>query len=485
MKVNPNIKGNEAQQHQGFVQTSGSEDRVVDPKLKPLYRHAELSWSQGNYKQAITIYANLYLEYPRDSYLLYALGSLWSARGRNDIALPYLERSVEIDPEFPEAWVNLGIIYRQESQDDLAEKAYFTALKLDPDNANTYGNYAGIYVNHGQPDLAVELADKGLALQSDNAMCHHHKSLALLEQGKYEEGWKEYEWRRKLPKHHIRPFKCDEWNGEERVDILAISGEQGLGDEIMFLSMLNQVREKVGEVVVECNHRLVRLFERSFGVRCYPDYKTLIQYESPDAHIPMGSLGQYFRTTKKDFKNAAPYLKPDMTLVQHYRKRFVKPGKPVVGIAWLGGSRHPNTHWKYRNVPIDQWGPILAQDASFVSLQYNDKDYKHKLVERWPHNNEIDELCAMAYACDLIITVDQTIVHQAGAMGKETWVLVGNKPSFRYGVSGPMDWYPSVKLYRQEIGAKEWASVVRDIAKDLEAYCENYQSVQEVKPRTA
>jgi len=335
------------------------------------------------------------------------------------------------------------------------------AIALNP-TAITISNLAGCYINDGRPEEALKWADKALEIDPELPQAGNHRGLALLELGRFAEGWPAYEARKNLPQFDRRPYNCPEWDGSP-VGTLAIHGEQGLGDEIMFLSLVPQIRERCQRVVIECNPRLVALISNSLGAKCYGKHAELAAAEQPDAYIAMGSLPLHAWPP-----TGRAYLRPTdaaMAAEPH------PGGRKRIGVSWFGGTI--KTHSALRVMPLELWAPLLAFDAEYVSLQYGDRaDEAAKLG--LPHDPvgiaDLDRLAARIKSCDLVISVCNTTVHMAGGLGVPCICLTPSKPAWRYGLTGPkMIWYESVQLIRQ--GSDEnWSSVVERAASAIADY---------------
>lgn len=414
--------------------------------------------SAGMLDQAAFLYENLLGAVPDDPMVLYLYGTLASQQKRFGTAIIFLRKSVEIEPKaLPQAWHNLGVALRNEGHTQDARRAYRKAIALDPDNPNLYAMLAGSYVNTGAPGKALEYADEALRLDPNNAHALNHRALALLEMGRYAEAWPAYERRFDLNQMNAqtRPFSCPRWEGEP-VRKLAVHGEQGIGDEIMFLSCLPELMGRAEEVVIECEPRLKTLLERSFGVKCYGDYHSM-SVANPDfnAFIPMGSLPSLCRSKDEDFPGT-PFLKADPAKVSRWRATLAATGKgPFVGMCWHGGTK--STHQDVRNAPHEDWKRLIAEvDGTFVSAQYGEDAEMQAMNEfRIPHWNEavddLDEFAAFIAALDCVVTVCQSAAHFAGGLGVPCLVLTPRAAAWRY--TGSMPWYGSVELFRQ---GKDW-----------------------------
>jgi hypothetical protein len=334
---------------------------------------------------------------------------------------------------------------------------------------------------------ALALCDRLLAKLPEMHEARLNRALALLATGQFEQGWKDYEARKRAHCHFMpRWFPWPEWRGEPLAGkSIYIYGEQGLGDEIMFASCFQDVIGRARQCVIECSPRLLTLFgnsfERAHVVCCPPGPERALGCGHPtvDLQIAAGSLPGIFRSAPESFPRSAGYLKADPSRVQYWRSRLdaLGPG-PKVGVSWRGGAAA--TRRAARTIALDSFVPMLRlRDHRFLSLQYGDavqeciavsENLGFDAVAHWPEAiDDFAELAALLCALDLIVSVCTAVVHLAGALGRPTWVLVPSAPEWRYLVQGTtMPWYPSVKLYRQPADSG-WEPVVARIADDLGA----------------
>lgn len=422
--------------------------------------------AEGKIEEAGQLYEMILCHEPANFFALYALGTIYSEAHRNGIAIQLLLRSLEENPKQPEALNNLAICFRQEGREEQARKMYEMSLSLAPDNHETWSNLAGACINSGCPEKALDYADKSLTIQPDYASAKHHKGLALLELGNYAEAWKWYEGRKGIREWTKRPYTMPEWDGKP-VDVLLIHGEQGLGDEILFMGWFSEARKRAKEIVIECSPRLIPLFERSFGCKCVGTAEEAnalgIMF---DAKVAMGSLPFILgeRPTRK------AYLKPDIHKVAKYRKRLEALGNsPYIGISWFGGLKQ--THGHLRSATLETWKPILKHGTP-ISLQYGSQgENAEKLgIPHWQETiDDLDELAALVAACDLVVSVCNTTIHLAGALGVPVWIFVPKKPAWRYGmIETEMQWYGSAKMYRQ---GENWTETYQRLENDLAHFC--------------
>ncbi len=309
-------------------------------------------------------------------------------------------------------------------------------------------------MNRDEPQKAEEYSRRALAVREHPA-ARMHLGLALLEQGRFDEAWPHYEarWDSAERRQWKRTYDSPKWDGSH-VRKLVIHGEQGLGDEILFMSLFHRAKERCGEVVVECAERLVRPFSEAFRIKCYATEREVKQYEfTEDAHIAMASLPLVL---------GLPDGRPFMP-----RPSRIATGKPLIGLAWRGGTNRTNKD--FRTIRIEEFRPIVEScDAEFVAVQYGG-DYIDREAETLgliTGPRDFDSLQFRIGTCDLVISVCQTAVHQASAMGVPCWVLTPRKSAWRYKGADMMPWYSSVRLFKQQ-GEEDWTSVIAEIAQQL------------------
>jgi tetratricopeptide (TPR) repeat protein len=420
----------------------------------------------GDTQAALKTYDAVLGKVVTEPYTLHCLGTLFVDMKLYGVAAQIMMRCIETSqhdaPWMAETYMNLAIAMRNEGHEEEAAACYRRSLEIKPDDPLTWANYSGLFVNQGQPEKCIEYADKALLLDPKSIQAKHHRAMALLELEKYEAGFKQYESRLDLPEFHRRGYEGGRWNGE-RVKTLIVHGEQGKGDEVMFCSLIPRVKEMVDRVIIECHQSLIPLFERSFGVKCYPDEKSVKESEKTDAWVAMGSLPRVLGL--KAPLNHKGFLKADPEKVAKYKGDGFS-----IGVSWRGGTK--KTHHELRNFEIDHWLKLLDPRFKWVSVQYGGAEAKPEMDEMklidpgW--NGDMDEFAALIEACDHVITICNTTVHFAGALNKPCWVLVPSKPAWRYGtVTDRMLWYPSVKMYRQGKD-EDWGAVIERVRKDLE-----------------
>jgi hypothetical protein len=337
-------------------------------------------------------------------------------------------------------------------------------VSLRPGYVDAHVNLGAVYEDAGQLRDAVRAYERAIAIDGQSAAAHFNRSLAWLRSGELARGWQEYEWRWK---HNGRPrcFVQPEWSGAATSDAVLVYSEQGIGDEILFASCLPDVIERVGMCVLECDARLMRLFTRSFpsarvvarsGAGAAAPIPTSVQF---DAQIAIGSLPKLLRQTPAEFPQQA-YLQPDAQKVAEWKSRYAAlGGKLTIGISWRGG-KDPSAR-RARSTSLSDWRPIFEiPGVMFVNLQYGDcrndlEELRNSgiTLHDWNFANplgDLDEFAARVAALDLVISVDNSTVHLAGAMGVPVRALLPFAADWRWMLEPETTcWYPSVRLYRR------------------------------------
>jgi len=385
-----------------------------------------------------------------------------------------------------EAELLLGRAHQKLHEPATALAHFEAARRLRDDDPELYDFRGSTFQEIGRLPEAFADFDRALALRPDFPLAAFHRAMARLLVGDFERGWEGYELRRLSSDHAPAAAGLPRWDGTALAGrTLLIAREQGLGDEIMFASMLPQLIAQPGRCVVECDPRLLATFGRSFpgatffGTPPGGGLPPAIPRSAIDAVIEAGSLPGFFRRQAADFPRHAGYLKADPRHVARWRERLAALGPGLkVGISWTGGV--PRTRRDLRSLSLDQLRPLLATPGvRFVSLQYtanarSDIDAlraRHGIaVEHWEDAiADYDQTAALVCALDQVVSVCTSLVHLGGALGRPVWVLAPVSPEWRYGFSGEaMPWYPSVRVFRQA-SYGEWDPVIAAAARELAA----------------
>jgi Flp pilus assembly protein TadD len=399
--------------------------------------------------------------------------------GRLDEALVSFDRALTLDPRDADSWANRGLALTDMSRLDDALDSFSRALALRPDFPAVHKN-AGLAL-HRMRRFHDAIARFGQAIAADpnDAYAHFNQSLSLLALGEYERGWREYEWRWRSSLAHVMPnFAVPVWRNDSHPppETILVHAEQGLGDSLQFCRYLPMLAA-IARIVLVVPEPLTRLMARS-----YSDIAILRPgQDAPrvDAWVPMMSLPLAFRTTIATIPVTIPYLRADPEPSAAWRQRLnTLPGRKV-GLVWSGSPRPDDltSHLidQRRSMTLQQCAPLgPVPGVTLISLQKGPAAAQARtppagmVLHDWA--DELDDFAdtaALIEALDLVIAVDTSVAHLAGALGKPVWVLNRYDQCWRWlhdRTDSP--WYPSARLFRQT-SPGDWTGVVTSVAAAL------------------
>lgn len=408
--------------------------------------------------------------------------------GQLERAIEHFREAIAADPALVAARINLAGVYSRQDRPEAAVAELEKARGIAPDDASILFRLGRAQSALREWEGAADAFEACLAIDPEHADARYYLADLQLTAGRFDVGWENYEARWFRPKWatEARPFAFPTWRGEDIRDRTILAwGEQGVGEEILFSSMISDLMKRAGHVLLECDPRLQPLFERSFpGIetvgRTYPSAERTGGADI-DVQSGTGSLGRWLRTDLSDFKCQA-YLvaDPDKSAQAHTRYAALKDG-PSIGIAWRSVSALKNFS-SYKSSPIEAWQPVLARpDPLFVNLQYGDCDETLEFVEReWgtrihvdaeiDQMTSLDDFAAQIDALDLIVTTSNTTAHVAGALGKQVWVVLPVKSGWRWSRDCTDSlWYPQARLFRQSPG-EDWTDVLGRVGAALDTW---------------
>jgi hypothetical protein len=352
-----------------------------------------------------------------------------------------------------------------------------SALASRPDYAEALANRGVVLYDLKRFDEALASYDRAIALRPDYADAHFLKGLSSLVTGDFERGWIEYEWRRKAPAAGIaeRDFPQPLWLGADDVagKTILLHSEQGFGDSIQFCRYAPLVAAYGARVIVEVEEPLRGLMTGLAGAaqiiakgRPLPDF---------DFQCPLLSLPLAFKTRLETIPSSPSYLRAPAQNLQNWDARLGMERRPKIGFAWSGNAKHVRD--RERSIGLSELLPLLDIDATFVSLQKEvraaDAETLKKSAGILRFDDELKDFsdtAALISRLDLIISVDTSIAHLAGALGKPVWVLLTHAPEWRWLLDrDDSPWYPTARLFRQD-DARAWDEViarVRDALPEL------------------
>jgi Tfp pilus assembly protein PilF len=442
-----------------------------------LYLLGLLTQATRRFAESVDLFQRAVHENPRSAKYLVNLGLSLGGMGlgRTREATEALRAAVAIDPDIPAAWSNLGNEFRNDLKFEEAIDAYRRALRLKPDFADAHLNL-GASLQETEPTLqpAIDAYEKAVSLRPDLATAHWNLGFALLLCGDYPRGLAEYEWRLKVRSiAEPRDFPVPRWDGGDLTGKrILIHSEQGLGDTIHISRYIPMLAQRGGLVVLECPILLMGLLRNLPGLaQIVAPGKPLPEF---DLHCPIMSLPLMFNTTLATIPWPGPYLHADPKLAEQWSQRMPPdPNRPRVGLIWAGRPDNKIDH--KRSMRLDQFAPLSAiKNARFFSLQKGPAATQARrppagmeLIDYTNDLHDFADTAAMAANLDLILTVDTSVAHLAGALGRRTWVLLPRSPDWRWMLDREdSPWYPTLRLFRQKTRG-DWEEVMERVQREL------------------
>lgn len=482
-----------------------------------VYLLAIIDFKMGNIPEALKFFELCSKKMPLHAESHYNLGICYSRIDKTDISIEHYKKAIELKPTHSNSLNNLGAIYFDQKKLDEAEQLYSSALKCNPNNNNAISNLGNIKLARNLPGEAIEYYtkalntipgedvefnfasaynnigfvkieygllqeaffyfDKAIEVDPGYVEAHFNKARAYLLLGNFEKGWEFYEWRTKRKDFGIRQFaKPRLMEQDARGKTVLVYSEQGLGDTLQFIRYLPILKKTGCRVIFECNKVLIPLlsglgwFDKIIPLET--DAEPKIEY---DFQIPLLSLPYYFKTYLSSIPVKTPYIFPKKELVEHWSK-IISPDKNFkVGIVWAGNPGHIRD--KDRSCKITDFLPLFNMEGVTVyviqkgAAQNQIKDIVYPYVNL--NNFSFDEkepffdTAAVIENLDLVVCVDTSIAHLAGAMQKPVWTALSFIPDWRWMLNrADTPWYPSMRLFRQP-KAGDWASVFTNIKEEI------------------
>ncbi|MBW4475106.1 MAG: tetratricopeptide repeat protein [Stenomitos rutilans HA7619-LM2] len=417
------------------------------------------------------------------------LGLIYFAEGAFELAATCYRQAITVKPDFPQAHNHLGNALKELGDFDTAIAHYERAIALKPDYAKAFNNWGNIFRDRGALQEAVQYYNQATTIEPAFAEAHWNKALTLLLNGELQAGFAEYEWRWqvKLPTFQpMRPLSQPCWDGSPLAGkTIFLHAEQGMGDMIQFVRYVPLVAQRGGRIVLECHGPLVNLFKQ------LPSVHAIVSYGSTpppfDVHAPLMSLPHILGTTLDTIPANIPYLQlpasPALPLPLPPPSPHPTPHTPhptphtphpfKIGLVWSGNPQNPYN--RTRACPLDHLLALAEiPGITLYSLQKDLSESDRDLLQAHPHLEDLREhlhdfvdTAVLIHQLDLVIAVDTSVAHLAGALGKPIWLLLPFAPDWRW-MLGREDspWYSTMHLFRQPAYG-DWGSVIQSVKKAL------------------
>jgi tetratricopeptide (TPR) repeat protein len=424
--------------HQGAMQCNERALRLIPNHPDALLNSSSAMHDQGDYPAALSWSDKAIAGTPQRAEAHYARAQALMGLHRFEDAVAAYMRAIELNPGYAEAWMGRGLTKARLRDLSGAALDYDQAIALRPTYDEAFFNRGHVYLEHHD----------------------------------FAKGWADYEHRFGMPSLGIANLlNIPVWQGEPLSGKLLVRGEQGLGDQIIFASVLPELLKLVGSVCLQLEPRLVPLFQRSF-----PDVEVMSRDKRPPtdvvAQICIGSLPQYFRKDVAAFAHASmPYLKSDADKTAAFRKALAPNGERIIGLNWRSFR---NKYANEKSMGLLDMAPFFNLPGyTVVNLQYGDvKDEIREADAAGLHFNksvtidltkDIDGVASLVDACDVLVSTSNTTVHIAGALGKPVLLMLPYRSGKLWYWSEAKGegslWYPSIRTFHQNAQG-DWASTI-------------------------
>jgi len=489
------------------VPTPSTPTRTVKPEARTWFLKGNDCLTRGQKLEAARCFYQAVREQPDFSDAHYNLGVALHELKQLAEASACYEQVVRLQPDHASAWNNLGVARRLLGQRQKAVEAHRRAVALDPGQIDFKINLANALRAGEMTDEAIQLLQQTLqgnpgsatlwhtlgnawreagrlaesedafrrALQITPGLVESHWDLAftLLLKGDFLSGWDEYEWRWQRKDHPARSFDMPAWQGENLAGKrLLIYAEQGAGDTIQFARYVPLLAQRGARVILECPRALVALLGTLPGVE-----RVIAKGDRlppADFQCALLSLPRWFGTTQETIPSQVPYLQARSDGPRLPAFGPSPDGRSLrVGFVWSGNPEHQND--ARRSIALEVLRPWLAnQEAVFHSLQPKPASGAGKPPQIDDLVTDLTDLigdyadtACLVRQLDLVIAVDTSVAHLAGALGHPVWLLLPYAPDWRWLMDRhDSPWYPSMTIFRQPV-AGDWSSVLRAVSENL------------------
>ena len=486
--------------------------------LEPAFANAHFNlgiayFELSQWDQAIAAYQNALAFKPDSADIYYNMGLAHHMQKKLDMAFACYQKAVELKPGFPEAYNNLGSVLQDQknhraataafqkaldSKPDYADAlynmgksfhelgrypeaiaCYQKALRINPSHHRACNNIAKSYQDQREIQKAAFWLLKALQIKPDYAEARFNLSTVHLLVENFQEGWQGYEWRfkrREWKRTYPHRYRQPRWTGENFAGRrLLVHSEQGFGDILQFVRYLPKVKARGGTVVFETRKALVELFKNLPGmdelVMFAPNAQPATEF---DLYVPLASLPGVFETTLENIPAKVPYLFADREKSARWKKRLAKDGFRV-GLVWAGTDTDPRRacHLKWlrtlSGIP-DVYLYGLQKGIAAEQIEVEGLPQGMRMINLGQEFEDFTDTAAVVDNLDLVVSIDTSVAHLAGAMGKPVWLMLPYSADWRWFLNrDDSPWYPTMRLFRQP-DPGDWQSVGLQIGIELSRY---------------
>jgi len=444
--------------------------------LDEIHGLAASAAAAGNFERARRLYDEAIALNPAHAESYYKRGNALKNLQQREAALASYDRAIELEPQHAHAYCNRGVVQQSLGWGEAALSSYDRAIGLDAADAIAHYNRALLMQDFCRWDEALIGYDRAVAIDPEFADAQYNRAMALLFLGDFENGWRGFEWRWKnaqrlgigAPREFTQPL----WLGEESIagKRVLLYSEGGLGDTLQFCRYATLLRDLGATVLLEVQRPLTALLATLDGAsQVIGSGSSLPPF---DSRCPLMSLPLALKTRVDTIPASPKYLYGDSVKMARWRARLGERRRPRIGLVWSGNPN--NTIDPRRSIDLADWLPYLPAEFHYVCLQKDIRtgDQETLAANRWisRFDGEFDDFADTAALCeclDLVVSVDTSVAHLSGALGRPTWILLPFTPDWRWFKDGTdTPWYPTAKLYRQTT-VGDWKEVFARIAAQL------------------
>ena len=403
---------------------------------------------------------------PRSVPTLVNLGNLFQQQEKYEKSIIEYNKAIMINPNDEKIHSNLGLSYFNMKLYEKSLNYYQKALDINPKYEEAIFGLGNCYDNLGNSNQAIKSFKEVISLNSKHARASFNLAQTQLATGDFNNGWNNYNWRfnEQIPTGSDLPnLNIPIWNSQKKISKLLVIAEQGIGDQILFYSLLEELENLNIDLTVSIEAKILSIFQRSFPNILFIERGTAIDEKKFDAYLPMCNLGKIFRSTFSDFqKIKEKYLICEDEKTNLIKSRFAK-NKIKCGISWKSNNAFIGNG---KSFELKMLEPLLKnKNIEFINLQYGnvkkDLNYiKDKFQANIADTSDIDNfsdmegLASLISSCDVVVTSSNSNAHLAGALGKETYLIIPKTGSliwyWEHQINQVSQWYKSINIFKQK-----------------------------------
>ena len=458
----------------------------LNPEYFPAFNNLGLALRKvGLYEKAIHIYLRALDSSEDKASIYFNLAKCYEDQKDFENAIKYFKQAVQLNPELKGSYVNIGDILWKLGRIEEAKNYYRLVSTNDAARGIYYTNHSLKMIAEREFDKAKRYLNIASQIVDDNAEIHYNKSHVYLLTGEFEQGWREYEWRLKRDDFPARKLSKPVLNTKDiSGKKILVYDEQGIGDSIQFVRYLKLLKKMDATIIYECYDLVHDLYKDFDCVDTFLEHSNDEPNIDYDYQISLLSLPYYFNTRIETIPGAIPYIFAEDKLIEKWKERTTSNRKIKAGIVWAGRPTHKND--KFRSCELKKFSNLFSnEDVEFYSLQKGDAvnqitTFNNRVINLSRDINSLSDTAAIIENLDIVITVDTSVAHLAGAMGKEVWVLIAYIPDWRWLIDrDDTPWYPSMRLFRQD-KKNDWTGLFNKVEKELADKVRTFKTSQKI-----